>query len=527
MTTRNYLLILVLILFTLLFLKTDYRLEEDIYCCKDDHDYFAHAETISIDFDFNYSNQFEGFETERFYYKGKTAPIGFFGSGLLASPFLLIGNLVDKIITNSNLYNFKILLYSLSSIFYLFFSFSILLKIQKLVNNTFNPFLLYLFLIGSGVIYFAFERYSMSHIYEVFSILLLILYSIKFYTSENINSKYAIYIPLSILLALLVRWVNVYVVLIPLIVKLLFFEKSIKLHKSKLFIFSCIFSCILFCLHSYLIYGVVSFNPEFVYGFSGTLETFLNENISIVSFVLNNLLNFINILFGYEFGLIWFSPIVFFGLYLLIKETFFSSNNAIKQKLVYLLGILCYFQIFSIILIWKTTASSYGFRYAMNLAPLAILYLIASKNINRYEMNILKYLSIFSAFSVLFFETNIGTQLSTEYITNSFGKVTKFSQPNYLIGYINSFVDLESYLKIFAQSYLGFVFFGLVFKFVSVDNFISFLSNFSQSAYNSDLQNLFFKIKQIEVYKVLIVIVIISFLVINLMKDTSKFKSYS
>ena len=70
----------------LLFTKIDFRLKTDITCCSDDFDYFIHAETISEDLDFDYSNQLKGVEEKRFN-KNKVAPKGFVGSGLLASPF--------------------------------------------------------------------------------------------------------------------------------------------------------------------------------------------------------------------------------------------------------------------------------------------------------------------------------------------------------------------------------------------------------------------------------------------------------
>ena len=46
----NFFLLFIILL---LFIKTDYRLETGIYCCKDDHDYYAHAETLIIDLDFD------------------------------------------------------------------------------------------------------------------------------------------------------------------------------------------------------------------------------------------------------------------------------------------------------------------------------------------------------------------------------------------------------------------------------------------------------------------------------------------
>ena len=70
---------------------------------------------------------------------------------------------------------------------------------------------------GSGVAYFALERFSMTHIYEVFvNALIIYLSTAAFKTSEKI---YFAFIPFSIFLGLLVKLSNFYIVLIPLIIK--------------------------------------------------------------------------------------------------------------------------------------------------------------------------------------------------------------------------------------------------------------------------------------------------------------------
>ena len=67
----------------------DYRFETTIKCCSDEYDYYSHAATIVNDFDLDYSNQnIRDFKYTKY---GKNTPIGFFGSGLLSAPFLLIG----------------------------------------------------------------------------------------------------------------------------------------------------------------------------------------------------------------------------------------------------------------------------------------------------------------------------------------------------------------------------------------------------------------------------------------------------
>ena len=79
------------------FLKVDYRFVNTIECCGDDFDYYSHAYTVAVDFDFDYENQIP--EYSKFYFTNgeKIAPVGFSGSGLLAAPFLFIGNILDEL----------------------------------------------------------------------------------------------------------------------------------------------------------------------------------------------------------------------------------------------------------------------------------------------------------------------------------------------------------------------------------------------------------------------------------------------
>ena len=64
--TKNFFFSFIFLFVFLTFLKVDFRFTDNIYCCSDDFDYYMHAETISQDFDFDYSNQLKGLETKRF-----------------------------------------------------------------------------------------------------------------------------------------------------------------------------------------------------------------------------------------------------------------------------------------------------------------------------------------------------------------------------------------------------------------------------------------------------------------------------
>ena len=175
----QFFLILILLL---VFLRVDYRFTNTIKCCSDEYDYFLHASTIALDFDLDYSNQNP--RDFRYYNNGKNTPIGFIGSGILSSPFLLFGNFLSKIFSEdlkSEIFNFKIFFYSFSSVFYFFFSYFLLYKILNLLKIKFNKYFLLLIFSGSGITYYAFERYGITHIYEVFTVTLIIYSSIRYY----------------------------------------------------------------------------------------------------------------------------------------------------------------------------------------------------------------------------------------------------------------------------------------------------------------------------------------------------------
>ena len=188
----------------------------------------------------------------------------------------------------------------------------------------------------------------MSHVYEVFTVTLVIFLSLKYL--ETSSNLYSLALPVSILLSIITRWVNLYVLIIPLIINQLIGMNNKKFRNDRLIIFSSIFSVGLFVIHTYLIYGVVTFNPEFVYNTSGTVENYISYTPSIWLFVSNNLANLFNLLFSFEFGLFWFAPIIFYGFVFSFKELF-SSRNSKEMKYTYILIILCFLQIFALVMI--------------------------------------------------------------------------------------------------------------------------------------------------------------------------------
>jgi hypothetical protein len=503
---KNLLRVLLLFLIVSLFFRIDFRFKNSVECCSDDYDYYSHAATVAIDADFDYTNQLTS--DHPYVYKnpnnGKIAPVGFPGSGLLASPFLLIGNLIDKNLNTSSgneVLNYKLLFYSLSPIFYFFLSFVLMYKSLLKLNFDVDKYKLLIIISGSGVSYFAFERFSMTHVYEMFSISLLIWHCIRFYKDNSTLS--AILIPISIAIGLLVRLSNIYIFLIPLIIKKLInqqFQITQEIRKTPSLLLSSIATIILYNTISTNIYGSPVYNPQKVYGSNISVGSIAGKDASLLSFIISKFQDIFTILFGNEFGIFWVSPIIFMALFLALKN--------LKGWINYLF-IICLLQNIAIVLIWQSTGASYGFRYLYSLTPLCVVmfFLYRKNKLNDTYFNFLYVMSIFSNLSILFFETTEQTQLSMTEIKNSFGEMKNYSEPKYVTGLLQSFVELESYLIIFTTSLVGVIFFKLVLLLIDSVSTIELLSKIGLPSNNEDFLLYLDNLENMSSIKIILIVV--------------------
>lgn len=501
MFKKIFFLKFIIVITLLVFLKIDYRFDYSVNCCSDDFDYYMHASTIALDFDLEYSNQFDGQVSYKKF--GKQTPIGFVGSGIFSAPFLFIGNLVDEVLNidqSTQLMNYKLYFYSLSPIVYFFLSLVFLIKFFELTNIKINRIQLFIYIFGSGLPYFAFERFSMTHVYEVFSI------SVIFYLSAlcfDQNKKiYEVILPIFLLLSFLTRMSNFYIFILPYIIKKLFFTESKHILLKKFgYIASSIFSIILYFLISNKLYGKLIINPAEIYGNNENFVQSLIFEKSLNEIIFSLVKTLKIVLFSYEFGLFWFSPVIFFG--------FFISILLIikKRTLVSFLIFMCFVMNFGLIHIWQSAASSYGYRYLYSLIPLSVILIFFQFKNQKVHIFII-FMSIISIFLLLFFETSLETQLSTGYVLNSFNKLVRYSQPNYLLGAIEAVFSFKSYLIIFSTSFLGSIFFKSIFKIFSYENIMIKLEKLNLPTDNSDFQELITSLESISFIKLLLPILI-------------------
>ena len=163
---------------------------------------------------------------------------------------MFLGNIFDSLNANETVSN-KILFYSLSPIFYFFLTIKLLYK--SLTNLSRKPSILFLILLfmGSGVTYYGFERFSMTHIYEIFTVSLIFYITTNIHQSDRKRTLYIFLLPLSICVGFLVRFTNYYLFLLPYLFKKLFFKnKEIIFSKNEKisFLISCLFSVMIFYL---------------------------------------------------------------------------------------------------------------------------------------------------------------------------------------------------------------------------------------------------------------------------------------
>ena len=122
--------------------------------------------------------------------------------------------MIDKFLSSSGIMNYKFLIYSISPIFYLSASYILLIKSLNILNFKFDNLKFLIFFLGSGVTYYAFERFSMTHSYEFFTTSLLIYSCAKYYEKSNLNNRYSMLIPIAIFVN---RWTNYFLLIIPII----------------------------------------------------------------------------------------------------------------------------------------------------------------------------------------------------------------------------------------------------------------------------------------------------------------------
>lgn len=471
---KQFFTYIILTLVILLFIKVDYRFKEIFPGgSQDDSVYFYHTQTLAIDFDLDYTNQLDGNLRDAFIRNdNKPVPRQSLGPGIFSSPFLLVSNFISRLFSINSNTSFNYFIYSFISTFYLCLS---LVLIKKIINvkNINDSGKIILFTLGSGISYYAFERFSMSAVYEFFSICLIFFVVNKIYNLKNLKYQNSIIFLLGVVqfLMLLNRWNNLHLFLIPLIYIYLN-NKNIKtIYKNVTYYIGLVVGTGLFLLHTYLLYGIFTFFQRDIYPSTGWAVTERLSRFYDLSNLTENILlvwkYFINTCFSKEFGIFYFSSIVFSSLIFLFYFLY-------KKKYSLFLILFIFYAIpFLPVLVFENHGTSYGFRYLFTIIPVNIIIYFKEFSKNKLLTIYLMTFSIFGLFSQLFFESTNLVSLSETTILNSFDSMSPYSNPDYLTGLLKSLLMPNAYLKIVFTSFLGVFLIKFINLFTSFEDFVS------------------------------------------------------
>lgn len=460
----KYIKAITILTILLLMLKTDYRFREILlWSVGDDSEYYYNVITLVKDFDLDFSNQLDINSSGIYKFGNYIAPAHPVGNGFLAFPFIFVSNYILIYFYTPDTISINYFIYSLVPIFYLFLSTYLLIKS---VNKKYSMIVVYS-IFGSGITYFAFERFSMSIVYEFFAVSIIIYIA-------NLKPNKLKFLLLGFLPAffLLIRTSSYHYFLIPILILLL---KNKKIFQEKILLINYILGWLLgtltYSFITFSTYGKITFTP--LTSFNAEKSTYnqrLNSFLDLSNFFENLQIAFktLKVVFvGQEFGLLYFSPILALSIYILwslLKEKIYLCSS---------LYILVFLVPFAQIVIIQSIGFSYGYRYLFNLVPLNAYLLIKYTNLNKKIILYLFLFSINGLLSTLFFETTPLSSLSEDYTFNSFGNYEPYANKNYLTGYVTSLFSINSYLKIVFTSFFGVIILKIINLFTDPINLIS------------------------------------------------------
>ncbi len=338
----------------------------------DDDDYFAVSTSIAY-FNFpDYSDEFVPNE-----YQGKKLPTAAVGSGVLASPFVMVGAGLDTLTgaeiskkrTETNRgWTWSLLGFQISSLFYLLLGIVLLYISLRFYAKPINAFYATLISVlgGGGILVYVAIRPVMSHVYEFFSVSLLI-YSFLKWKKQKYSTRQLNVFAISCALVTLTRYNNfpISLVAMTLVAGELFKEKKLTL-KSVASV-ATIFLGLIFLFR---------FLPLFIMGFDarnllydGTpSQNLLNpvgysELLSRISFILINP----------GMGLVFTATGVIFGMAVYFPQIF---KNRIQPRWIFFFWLFSLVN-FYIIINWRTFGSFYGYRYFVHTASPILAFPIA------------------------------------------------------------------------------------------------------------------------------------------------------
>jgi len=463
----------------------------------DDLSYLSHAFTIALDFDLDYANE----PATRKSGNGRLAshPLG---PGVMAAPFVALFSAADRlsgnpVIGNHALYSgsWSYFGFLFSAVFYYLSGISLYYRSMLRVCFV-PPGTAFLVLASSGSAYFAMNRFTLGHSFEFFLLAAIFCGTVRVWSlgaakgvavgfSEALLPSLSV--AAAVIFSLFVRPANVNVLLLPPLVlaALLCLDERVEwklfFHSLwQLYFWTCILA-VLFALFNHSLYGVYYPTMTALYKKSAAFSRYGIDPdnsgrtvVALVTQVTANLRYLPNLLFGSEHGLLYSNPLTLVGTFLLLLRLARSTALRLAPKWTLLLLTLGYCGLpVAVVLLWKTTAGSYGYRYLFSIFPLGVTgYLLWLRYASAWSRSALWLnraligLCLFSVFSQLFF--SMTQKLEVREGVNTFGINYKASANGYDMALVGELVNPRAWLLMLAKKAPGFVAFNVV-QYAGVD----------------------------------------------------------
>lgn len=365
--------------------------------------YLAHAFTIGLDFDLDYSN--EPYDRTFGYFNERTnLPSHPIGPGLMAAPFVSLFSVVDRLVGNPVIDDHNDYLFSWSRFGFLFsgaFFFLLGLLLYAHVGKSLAPGFQSAWVVvigfGAGVTYYVYGDGYLGHQFQFFTLALTVWGSTKAWENADEAPHAWTYLSLATLglvLTHLIRPADLNVVVLPTLVFIILAivdsntpEASGRLKSllMKHLLTLCIGLTILGSVYNAL-YSTPFPLPQDMYGSTGGVKEVssiktegASKAVGVVEKVLSEIDHVPDVLFSSEFGVLYTSPVMFFGTLALMF--IFATRG--RQRPVWIISALSLAIIYigipgAVVLYWKTTASAYGWRYLLSIVAIGFLAIIVA-----------------------------------------------------------------------------------------------------------------------------------------------------
>jgi len=424
----------------------------------DDMSHWLHSATIAFDRDLIYVNDYE--IQSQIFNPETNVPSHPPGAGYLASPFVFIFSLLDKITENPSTYSrvnpaksFAFLGFFFAGIFYTYFGTSLIVSVVKKYKNK-NTGLILLCGLLSTLVHFVTTRFLMPHAAEFFLCCFLIYLFEKNnktkFTTFDITQLIFIYFWLAITRPSTFLYSLILIGL---------YRKKFSLDAKSLIISSVQFIGFssLYVLVSRKLY-------QENYMLLNTYGRDSEEYVASFNFeqILNGIIKLPNLFISPNMGIIFSTPIIFLGLLYFFNK--YLKDNIVNSNKLYLFLYLGTSVL--PLLVWQGREVAYGQRLLIGIIPMCIV--ITCKYLkDRSFILLTKFLTLFTYLGYLFYYSS--EKMTLRKGTTLWGTDVGFTAENYYIEMLKGLTDFESIISVLLRN----IYIVDLLKFFNFRNFIS------------------------------------------------------